>query len=104
MEDRNMPVLKIPSLMRYYVNNQMEIHLHGDTVGTLIADLVHCYPGIRVHLMDQNGNLRRYINLFVNENNIRDLNGLDTILREDDRVVLLPSISGGRGHLRRLIK
>lgn len=90
-----MPVLKVPSLMRYYVNNQIEIHLHGDTVGAMIADLVQTYPDIRVHLMDKNGNLRRYINLFVNENNIRDLNDLDTIVREDDRVVLLPSISGG---------
>jgi molybdopterin converting factor small subunit len=104
MEDRNMPVLKVPSLMRYYVKNQMEVHLRGDTVGALIADLLETYPDIRAHLVDKHGNLRRYINLFVNQDNIRDLNGLDTTLREDDQVVLLPSISGGHGHLCPLIK
>jgi len=90
-----MPIVKVPALMRYYVDNQAEVPLHGDTVRGLLEDLVGSYPGIKTHILDSSGNLRRYINLFVNQENIRDLQGLDTPLREDDQVVLLPSISGG---------
>jgi cystathionine beta-synthase len=81
--------------MRYYVNNQAEVRLRGETVRGLVDDLVLTYPSIRTHILDSSGNLRRYVNLFVNQHNIRDLQGLDTPLREEDRVVLLPSISGG---------
>jgi cystathionine beta-synthase len=81
--------------MRYYVNNQAEVLLRGETVRGLVDDLVLTYPSIRTHILDSSGNLRRYVNLFVNQENIRDLQGLDTPLREEDRVVLLPSISGG---------
>ncbi len=90
-----MPILKVPGLMRYYVENQAEVRLGGDTVGALLVELMEQYPTIRPHLVDAKGNLRRYINLFVNQVNIRDLNGMDTPLGENDQVVLLPSISGG---------
>jgi len=90
-----MPIVKMPAPMRYYVNNQAEVPLRGDTVRALVDDLVLTYPGIKAHILDSSGNLRRYVNLFVNQENIRDLDGLDTPLGEDDRVILLPSISGG---------
>ncbi|MGE5776997.1 MAG: MoaD/ThiS family protein, partial [Chloroflexota bacterium] len=53
------------------------------------------YPDIRFHLVDSNGNLRKHFNLFVNGTHIRDLNGLETPLQEQDKVILMASAAGG---------
>jgi molybdopterin converting factor small subunit len=90
-----MPTLRIPGLMKYYVADQTEIPLDGATVSELLSDLVTRYPAIKTHIMDGNGNLRRYVNLFINDANIKDLHGVDTPIQENDRLILLPSISGG---------
>jgi sulfur-carrier protein len=90
-----MPVLQIPGLMKSYVENQTEILIQGRTVAEVMAGLVTRYPAIRTHIMDDKGSLRRHVNLFVNKDNIKSLNGLETSLQENDRIILLPSISGG---------
>jgi molybdopterin synthase sulfur carrier subunit len=90
-----MPTLRIPALMKSYLDNQTEVSLSGSTVAQALHDLVTRHPAIKIHIMDKNGELRHYINLFVNDANIRDLNGLDTPLGENDKIILLPSISGG---------
>ena len=90
-----MPTLHIPALMKIYVNNQVEIHLEGSTISEVLSDLTMRYPSIKPHVMDKNGDLRRYINLFINATNIKDLDGVKTILQENDKIILLPSISGG---------
>jgi sulfur-carrier protein len=90
-----MPILKIPALMKSYVDNQTEISITGETVSRALADLVSRYPAIQTHILDGHGKLRRYVNLFVNDENIKALNGLDTPLQENDKLILLPSISGG---------
>jgi len=90
-----MPTLHIPALMKIYVNNQVEIHLEGSTISEVLSDLTMRYPSIKPHIMDKNGDLRRYINLFINATNIKDLDGVKTILQENDKIILLPSISGG---------
>ena len=90
-----MPTLRIPALMKFYVENQTEVPLNGATVAEILNDLVTRYPAIKTHILDKNGDLRRYVNLFVNDANIKDLDGLNTIVQENDRVILLPSISGG---------
>jgi MoaD family protein len=90
-----MPILRIPSLMKSYVDNQTEVKLTGSTVADALGDLILNYPRIKIHIMDKNGDLRRYINLFVNEVNINEINGFNTKLLEGDKIILLPSISGG---------
>jgi sulfur-carrier protein len=90
-----MPTLRVPALMKSYTDNQTEVSLRGATVAQVLNDLVTRYPAIRAHIMDKDGELRRYVNLFVNEANIKDLNGLETPLGEADKIILLPSISGG---------
>jgi molybdopterin converting factor small subunit len=90
-----MPVLQIPGLMKSYVENQTEIPLQGETVAQGLNTLVTRYPAIKTHIMDDKGTVRRHINLFVNQNNIKSLNGLDTSVLENDKLILLPSISGG---------
>ena len=90
-----MSTLHIPSLMKSYVNNQTEVQLAGSTIAEALSDLTIRYPSIKPHIMDKNGDLRRYVNLFVNTINIKDLNGVQTAIQENDKIILLPSISGG---------
>jgi molybdopterin converting factor small subunit len=90
-----MATLHLPELMKYYVDDQTDVPLNGNTVAEVISDLVTRYPSIKMHIMDKNGNLRRYINLFINHIDINDLNGMDTLVQMDDKIILLPSISGG---------
>jgi molybdopterin converting factor small subunit len=90
-----MPVLKVGALMRYYLDNQPEALVHGATVLDALQDAVTQYPALKFHVFDSHGRLRRHINVFVNDENMRELNGLKTKLRENDRITLLASISGG---------
>jgi len=82
--------------LRTYAEGQSEISLQGSTVGEVMDGLVTRYPALRPHLFNGDGQLRPFVNLFLNENNVRDLQGLATPLTEGDRLILIPSIAGGR--------
>jgi sulfur-carrier protein len=90
-----MPTISLPSLMKYYVDDRLEVQVTGSTVSQAITDLTTQYPLIKTHLVDNQGKLRRYVNLFVNQENINSLDGLDTSIEESDKIILMPSISGG---------
>jgi MoaD family protein len=90
-----MPTLRVPTLLKYYLDNQTEIRLEGQTVAQVLAALSQTFPKIHSHLFDSSGQVRRHINLFVNADNIRDLNGLETPVGENDVVKILPSVTGG---------
>ena len=81
--------------MRYYTDNRAETSVQGATVIEALNNAVEKYPALKTHVFDSDGKLRRHINVFVNDENIRDLKGLDTTLKEEDRITLLASISGG---------
>lgn len=90
-----MPLLRVPTLFKYYLNDQTEVRLPGETVAETLQALAKEFPKIQTHLFDSSGKVRRHINLFVNADNIRDLNGLETSVREEDVVKVLPSVTGG---------
>ena len=90
-----MPVLRIPTPLRSYTAGQSEIPVQGDTVAEAMNDLMGQYPSLKPHLYNGTGALRPFVNLFVGENNIKDLEGLETPLKADDRLLLIPSIAGG---------
>lgn len=90
-----MPIVRVPTLLKYYLNGQTEVTVPGQTVGEVLAALNQAYPAIHPHLFDSSGSVRRHINLFVNAENIRTLNGLETTVREADTIKILPSITGG---------
>ncbi|MFN3742409.1 MAG: ubiquitin-like small modifier protein 1 [Anaerolineales bacterium] len=90
-----MPTIKIPTPLRYYTNNQAEVTVHGRTVAEAMNDLIQQYPSLRTHLYNGDGALRPFVNLFLNKTNIRDLQGLETPLDENDQILLIPSIAGG---------
>ncbi len=90
-----MPRLRIPTPLRPYAANQSELTLEGDTVQAVLAALTQQYPTIQPHLFREDGELRPYVNLFLGEDNIKDLQGLQTQLKQEDRLMLIPSIAGG---------
>jgi molybdopterin converting factor small subunit len=90
-----MPSLRIPAPLRSYTDGQSEIALQGSTVNEVMQNLVTQYPTIKPHLFNGEGSLRPFVNLFLGENNVKDLKGLETSLKADDRLLLIPSIAGG---------
>ena len=90
-----MSTLKIPTPLRPYADGQSKIEIQGDTVAKALNQLVDDYPDIRQHIMNGNGELRPFVNLFLNGENVKDLQGGATPLGKDDRLMLIPSIAGG---------
>lgn len=90
-----MPTVRFPAVMKYYVNNQTEFSVSASTASELIEKIIEQYPSIKFHLVDANGNLRRHFNVFINGTHIRDLNGMETTLKENDKVILMASAAGG---------
>jgi molybdopterin converting factor small subunit len=90
-----MATVRFPTMMKYYVNHQTEFFVPAGTVHELIAQVIKQYPSIRFHLLDSEGNLRRHFHVFVNGTHIRDLDGMETPLDEEDKVILMASAAGG---------
>jgi molybdopterin converting factor small subunit len=90
-----MPTVRFPAVMKYYVDNQTEFFVPAATVNELVTKITEQYPSVKFHLVDAEGNLRKHFNVFVNGTHIRDLNGIDTQLKEDDKVILMASAAGG---------
>jgi molybdopterin synthase sulfur carrier subunit len=92
-----MPVfVRIPTPLRSVTKGNAEVQAKGDTVGDLVEDLERQFPGLRERLLDDKGELRRFINVYVNEEDIRFLQGKTTVLKDGDRVSIVPAIAGGR--------
>jgi molybdopterin converting factor small subunit len=91
-----MTTLRIPTPLRTYSEGQSEVAVQGVTVAEAMNDLINQHPALRPHLFNGDDDLRPFVNLFVNDENIKDLNGLDTTVQENDKLLLIPSIAGGR--------
>jgi molybdopterin synthase sulfur carrier subunit len=90
-----MPVLvRIPTPLRALTKGSAEIQAKGDTVDSLIGDLERQYPGLKGRL-DESGELRRFINIYVNQEDIRFLQAKKTALKDGDEVSIVPAIAGG---------
>lgn len=88
--------VRIPTPLRPYVGGQKDVIAQGDTVAASLEDLVVRHPSLRPHLFDGDGALRSYVVLFVNDKDVRDLQGQTTRVSESDRLMIVPSIAGGR--------
>ena len=91
-----MATVRFPNVMKFYVNNQSDFSISASTVSDLIEKIVEQYPAVKFHLIGSDGNLRRHFNVFVNGTHVRDLDGMDTRLNEDDKVILMASAAGGK--------
>lgn len=85
----------IPTTLRLFTNHCSEVQLEGNTVGEIITALSDEYPETKKALFDENGKLRSFINIFLNEDNIRSLQGYETPVQEGDEIMLIPAIAGG---------
>ena len=90
-----MPVLRIPTPLRPYTEGQSEISVQGENVAEALDDLTIQYPQLKKHIFSDAGDLRAFVNLFLGEEDIRHLQGVETPLKEDDRLRIIPSSAGG---------
>jgi MoaD family protein len=85
----------IPTPLRGHVDNQAKIELAGGTVREVLADLGRRYPGLRGRLLNDRDELNRFVNVFVNDEDIRFLQNLETPVKDGDGIMLVPAIAGG---------
>jgi molybdopterin synthase sulfur carrier subunit len=90
-------VVRIPTPLRSVTKGHAEIRADGATVDAVVEDLERQFPGLKERLVDETGELRRFINVYVNQEDIRFLDGRQTSLKEGDEVAIVPAIAGGRG-------
>jgi molybdopterin synthase sulfur carrier subunit len=90
-----MVTVRIPTPLRKLTEGQGEIKADGKSVQDLINTLEQQYPGLRERLYDEQGELRRFVNIYVNEEDIRFMQGKETLLKEGDIVSIVPAIAGG---------
>lgn len=90
-----MPSVRIPTPLRRLTGDKDEVSIKASNVSELIEELEKQFPGIKDRLCDEKGAVRRFINLYVNNEDIRFLNGVETGLKESDVVSIIPAIAGG---------
>jgi len=90
-----MPSVRIPTPLRKLTTDKDEVNISAANIAQLIDEMESRYPGIKSRLCDESGNVRRFINLYVNNEDIRFLKGKETALNEGDIVSIIPAIAGG---------
>lgn len=91
-----MPVsVRIPTPLRKLTNDQEVVEASADTIGSLIEELEKNFPGIKERLLDESGDVRRFVNVYVNEEDIRFLDNQSTAVKEGDEISIIPAIAGG---------
>jgi molybdopterin converting factor small subunit len=86
--------IRIPTILRPYTKDQKSVQAEGANLGAVIADLDKSYPGIGERLLE-NGSLRRFINVYINDEDVRFLGSLDAQIKDGDSVTILPAVAGG---------
>jgi MoaD family protein len=87
--------VRIPTVLRKFTRGDAEVELEPGTIADLIDQLEKRYPGMKQQLMTEQGDLHRFVNVYVNDEDARYLEKLDTKVSEGDKVALLPSVAGG---------
>ena len=91
-----MPTVRIPPVLRAQTGGEAEVSVAGATVGEVLRALVAAHPGTEEQLFAEDGELNRYVNVYLNDEDVRVLDGLDTSAADSDTVVILPAMAGGR--------
>jgi molybdopterin converting factor small subunit len=90
-----MPTVKIPPVLRPKAGGESEVALDGATVGEVLEALARAHPETRSQLFSPDGELNRYVNVYLNDEDVRVLDGLGTAVSGSDTVVILPAMAGG---------
>jgi len=87
--------VRVPTPLQKFTGNQAEVQADGKSVKEILASLETQFPGIKERLYDEQGKLRRFINFYVNNEDIRFLKGEDTPIKDGDEISVVPAIAGG---------
>ena len=90
-----MPQIKIPPVLRSSVGGEKEVSAEGGDVGSVLRSLTETYPDLQSQLFGADGSLNRYVNVYLNDEDVRVLEGLDTAVGETDVLNVLPAMAGG---------
>lgn len=90
-----MPTIKIPPVLRTSVGGEREVAAEGDDVRAVLASLIAAHPATESQLFSADGQLNRYVNVYLNDEDVRVLDGLDTAVGAQDVLVILPAMAGG---------
>ena len=90
-----MPKVRIPTPLRKLTDGASTVDVEGGDLRAVIADLQDRHPGIGERLLDENGDLRRFVNVFVRDEDVRFQDGLDTEVGDADTVSIVPAVAGG---------
>jgi MoaD family protein len=92
-----MPSVKIPPVLRKHTGDQTAVDVAGSNVGEVLNALVAEYPDTQDQLFSGEGELNRFVNVYLNDEDVRVLDGLETAVSDSDTVMILPAMAGGRG-------
>lgn len=87
--------VRVPTILRPYTKDEKVVTVQGSTIGEVVDDLERQYPGIGGRILDDSGELRRFVNVYVNDEDVRFLSGLHTAVADGDTVTVLPAVAGG---------
>ncbi|HAJ38679.1 MAG TPA: molybdopterin synthase sulfur carrier subunit [Chloroflexi bacterium] len=95
-----MATVYVPTPLRRLTGGQAKVEVAGEDIGTIIQAVDAQYPGVADRLLDDDGNIKRFINVFVNDSEIRGLQGMHTPVKANDKVSIVPAMAGGEERRR----
>ena len=87
--------VRVPTILRTYTGGESEVSASGDTLAEVLDDLEASYAGIKARILDDNGNLRRFVNVYVGNDDVRFLDNLDTPTPAGTQISVIPAVAGG---------
>ena len=87
--------VRIPTILRTHTGGNKTVEGSGDTLAALVDDIDARHPGIKGRLVTEEGNLHRFVNVYVNDEDVRFTGALETVLKDGDEVTVLPAVAGG---------
>ena len=91
-----MPVtVRLPTIMRTHAGGQSEVSAEGSTIGEVVDDIVRQFPGTATHLKAPDGGVHKFVNVYLNDEDVRYLGKLETPVKDGDQVSILPAVAGG---------
>ena len=87
--------VKLPTILRKHAGNEAKVSAEGDTLSALLANLEASYPGITKNVINPDGGLHRFINVYLNDEDVRYLGSLETPITDGDTVSIHPAVAGG---------
>jgi molybdopterin synthase sulfur carrier subunit len=91
--------VRVPTVLRRHTSGERVVQADGATVGAVLDSLVQKFPGLRDEILNEDGHVRQFVNIYVNDEDIRYLNRMDTAVGDGDNLAILPAVAGGQSAL-----